>query len=157
MLKKQLLNFVDWGFPEGPVIKTLHFHCKGVDWIPGQGTKAPHATMKPKKTLLIFINTPLMVLEDIQVIFLLHELLPTSEFKYTLPHPLTPPRAGCWVNCGHIQPRRSLETPDMLPVCLQSVSSHYNVRVTKDRNFCLFSLFTDIFLVPRKMHTVSTQ
>ena len=71
--------------------------------------------------------------------------------------PLTPPRAGCWPNCGHIQPRRSLETPDMLPVCLWSVSSHYNVRVTKDRNFCLFSLFTDVFLVPRKMHTVSTQ
>ena len=64
MLKKQLLNFVDWGFPEAPVIKTLRFHCKGVGSIPGQGTKAPHATMKPKTNLLIFMNTPLMVLED---------------------------------------------------------------------------------------------
>ena len=46
--------------------KTLRFHCKGVGSIPGQGTKAPHATMKQKnKTLLIFINIPLMVLEDI--------------------------------------------------------------------------------------------
>ena len=39
MLKKQLLNFVDWGFPEAPVIKTLRFHCKGVGSVPGQGTK----------------------------------------------------------------------------------------------------------------------
>ena len=34
------------GFPGGPVVKILRFHCKGVQvpsLIPGQGTMLPHA------------------------------------------------------------------------------------------------------------------
>ena len=29
----------EWGFPDGPVVKTLHFHCRGHNSIPGQGTE----------------------------------------------------------------------------------------------------------------------
>ena len=29
----------EWEFPDGPVVKTLHFHCRGHDSIPGQGTE----------------------------------------------------------------------------------------------------------------------
>ena len=28
-------------FPGGPKVKTLHFHCRGQDSIPQQGTKMP--------------------------------------------------------------------------------------------------------------------
>ena len=31
-------------FPGGSVVKTLHFHCRGRGFIPGQGTKIPHAS-----------------------------------------------------------------------------------------------------------------
>ena len=29
----------EWEFPDGPVVKTLHFHCRAHDSIPGQGTE----------------------------------------------------------------------------------------------------------------------
>ena len=31
-------------FPGSPVVKTLHFHCRGMSSIPGQGTKILHVT-----------------------------------------------------------------------------------------------------------------
>ena len=48
----QLLLLLSWDFPRGPVVKTLHFHCRGTGSIPGQGTKILHATQcgqKPPK------------------------------------------------------------------------------------------------------------
>ena len=36
-------------FPGGPVVKTLHFHCRGKGSIPGWGTKIPHATPHGQK------------------------------------------------------------------------------------------------------------
>ena len=30
-----------WKLPGSPMVRTLHFHCKGVGSIPGQGTKIP--------------------------------------------------------------------------------------------------------------------
>ena len=30
-------------FPGGPVVKTPHFHCRGVGSTPGRGAKIPHA------------------------------------------------------------------------------------------------------------------
>ena len=43
--------------PGGPVVKTLHFQCKGMGSISGQGTKIPHAmwqgqSIKQKKAYL---------------------------------------------------------------------------------------------------------
>ena len=37
------------GFPGCPVVKTLHFHCRGMSLTPGQGTKILHATQPKKK------------------------------------------------------------------------------------------------------------
>ena len=31
-------------FPDGPVVRTWHFHCQGPGSIPGQGTKIPQTT-----------------------------------------------------------------------------------------------------------------
>ena len=31
-------------FPGSPVVKTLHFHCRGMSSIPGRGTKILHVT-----------------------------------------------------------------------------------------------------------------
>jgi len=41
-----------WDFPGGPVVKTLHFHCRGHRFgplFPGQGTKIPLASWHKKK------------------------------------------------------------------------------------------------------------
>ena len=36
-------------FSDGPEVKTLCFHCRGVGSIPGQGTKILYATWQGKK------------------------------------------------------------------------------------------------------------
>ena len=36
--------------PGSPMIKTLHFHCRGMGSIPGGGTKIPHAMKHGQKT-----------------------------------------------------------------------------------------------------------
>ena len=36
-------------FPGSPVVQTLHFQCRAVDSIPGQGTKIPHAMWHGQK------------------------------------------------------------------------------------------------------------
>ena len=36
-------------FPGDPVIRTLHFHCQGPRFIPGQGTKILQATLHGQK------------------------------------------------------------------------------------------------------------
>ena len=51
MVKKSLLISDDWmevyktvkqrEFSSSPVVKTLHFHCRGTGSVPGQGTKIP--------------------------------------------------------------------------------------------------------------------
>ena len=33
----------NWDFPGGPVVKTLHFHCRGTGFLPGRGTKIPYS------------------------------------------------------------------------------------------------------------------
>ena len=38
------------GFPGGPVVKALHFHCRGLGSIPGLGTKILQSKKK-KKTI----------------------------------------------------------------------------------------------------------
>ena len=38
-----------WGFPGGPVVKTLCFHCRGTRSIPRWGTKIPHALWHSQK------------------------------------------------------------------------------------------------------------
>ena len=38
-----------WDFPGGPVVKTLCFQCRGLGWIPGRGTKIPHAVQRGQK------------------------------------------------------------------------------------------------------------
>ena len=37
------------GLPCGPVVKHLHFHCRGVGSIPAQGTKILHASWHREK------------------------------------------------------------------------------------------------------------
>ena len=34
----------DWDFPGGPVVKNPRSNAGDMGWIPGQGTKIPHAT-----------------------------------------------------------------------------------------------------------------
>ena len=41
--KVEGLNESKREFPGGPVIRTLHFHCRGHGSIPGPGTNIPHA------------------------------------------------------------------------------------------------------------------
>ena len=36
-------------FPDGPVVKTPHFHTEGESLIPGQGTNISHALWPPQK------------------------------------------------------------------------------------------------------------
>ena len=36
------------GFPGGPVVKTLHFHCRGLGSIPGLGTKILQSKKKKR-------------------------------------------------------------------------------------------------------------
>ena len=36
-------------FPGCPVVKTLHFHCRGYSSIPGQGTKIPYVAWHGQK------------------------------------------------------------------------------------------------------------
>ena len=49
--------------PSGPVVKTLHFHCRGTGSIPGQGTKIPHIPygMAKKKKLTIEPQAALLI------------------------------------------------------------------------------------------------
>lgn len=39
----------NWEFPGSPVIKTLHFHCRGPGTIPGRGTKISKASRHGQK------------------------------------------------------------------------------------------------------------
>ena len=49
----------NWDFPGGPVVKTLHFHCRGQGSIPGWGTKIPHDTVAwPKQKQKTHRNSP---------------------------------------------------------------------------------------------------
>jgi len=41
-------------FPGGPMVKTLHFHCRGYWFDPGWGTKIPHA-MWPKTEFPVWL------------------------------------------------------------------------------------------------------
>ena len=36
-------------FPGSPVVRTLHFHCRGTGWIPGWGTEILHVAWPGKK------------------------------------------------------------------------------------------------------------
>ena len=36
-------------FPGGPVVKTQHFHCRGMGSVPGWGTKIPYAESHGQK------------------------------------------------------------------------------------------------------------
>ena len=38
-----------WGFPVGPVVETLCFHCRDKGWIPFQATEILHTTERKKK------------------------------------------------------------------------------------------------------------
>ena len=38
-----------WEFPGGPVVRTLHFHCRGPGFNPGWGTKIPQAVRHGQK------------------------------------------------------------------------------------------------------------
>ena len=49
MLWRSLYRVEYRDFPGSPVVKTLHFHCRGMDLIPDQGTKIPHDTWPRKK------------------------------------------------------------------------------------------------------------
>ena len=41
-------EYVEWGLPDGPVVKTLPCKLGGAGSIPGQEAKIPHA-LQPKK------------------------------------------------------------------------------------------------------------
>ena len=43
-----LTGYVEWGLPDGPVVKTLPSKLGGAGSIPGQEAKIPHA-LQPKK------------------------------------------------------------------------------------------------------------
>ena len=43
-------------FPGGPVVKTLHVHCRGTGLVPGQKTKIPHASGCNQKITIIIIR-----------------------------------------------------------------------------------------------------
>ena len=44
------LKVTNLDFPGGPIVKNLHFQCRGAGPIPGQGNKDPtHPTAQPKK------------------------------------------------------------------------------------------------------------
>ena len=38
-----------WEFPDGPVVRTLRFHCRGCGFNPSQGTKIPQAAWCSQK------------------------------------------------------------------------------------------------------------
>ena len=38
-------NNYHWDFPDGPMVKTLSFQCRGLGLTPGGGTKIPHAAL----------------------------------------------------------------------------------------------------------------
>ena len=38
-----------WEFPGGPVVRTRHFHCRGLGSILGRGTKIPQAARRGRK------------------------------------------------------------------------------------------------------------
>ena len=42
-------KYVFMEFPDGPVVRTQHFHCCDIGSIPGEGTKIPQATQHNQK------------------------------------------------------------------------------------------------------------
>ena len=46
-----LIKIKTRGFPGGPVVRTLSFHCRGTSLLPGQGTNFPHAIRQPKNKM----------------------------------------------------------------------------------------------------------
>ena len=38
-----------WEFPGSPVVRTWHFHCRGLELVPGQGTKMSWHSQKKKE------------------------------------------------------------------------------------------------------------
>ena len=81
-------------FPGGPVVTTLHFHCRGHGLIPGQGTKIPQLQNKQTKTKAAWLcsleasnlfwalgiqNSPIWSLCDGKPKFLLHFIWCNSE------------------------------------------------------------------------------
>ena len=47
--KKKKKEFLHGNLPGGPVVKTPHFHCRGLGFDPGQGTKIPQAAQGGQK------------------------------------------------------------------------------------------------------------
>ena len=43
-MREKIKDLEDWDMPGGPVVKNLLSNTGDVGWIPGQGTKIPHAT-----------------------------------------------------------------------------------------------------------------
>ena len=43
-------------FPDGAVVKTLHFQCRGTSSIPGGETKIPHVVVQKKKKKRFFLG-----------------------------------------------------------------------------------------------------
>ena len=59
-LLEERMNNKWMDFPGGPVVKTLHFHCRGHEFDPGWRTKIPQATQcgqKKKNRLKKLIDT----------------------------------------------------------------------------------------------------
>ena len=44
---------LDGEFPGGPVVRTQHFHCRGLGSIPGRGTNIPQAVQCNQKIIII--------------------------------------------------------------------------------------------------------
>ena len=51
-----------WEVPEGPLVRTPHFHCRGRGAIPGQGVKTLHTTQRQKTTKQKYTGSPAVVL-----------------------------------------------------------------------------------------------
>ena len=49
MTRKSLKNGLYWDFPGSPVVKILPFHCRGIGFISGWGTKILNATWNGQK------------------------------------------------------------------------------------------------------------
>ena len=50
-----LLEYGLGEFPGGPVVRTLHFHCRGLGFDPWLGTKIPKAMWRGlKKRLIVY-------------------------------------------------------------------------------------------------------
>ena len=46
---KKKKEFLQGNLPGGPVVKTPHFHCRGLGFDPGWGTKIPQAAQGGQK------------------------------------------------------------------------------------------------------------